>query len=278
MIYRNSIAVATLAAVVCLGAARAPAHDASRYPDWAGQWDRIGGGSFDPSKRPGRAQQPPLTAEYQAIWEANMADEATGGQSYNTQVHCLPGGMPRMMIAYQPMETIITAELTYIHISFFGEYRRIYTDGRNFPASIKPTFSGYSIGRWIDQDNDGRFNALEVETRGMKGPRILDPSGIPLHKDNETIVKERLALDKADPDVLRDEITTFDHALTRPWTVTRSYRRIRNPIWIEDVCAENNGYVFIGKETYLRSADGHLMPTKKDQPPPDLRRFNPARP
>jgi hypothetical protein len=278
MIYRNSIAVAMLAAAMCLGAARAPAHDATRYPDWGGQWDRIGGGSFDPSKRPGRAQQPPLTPEHQAIWETNLADEATGGQSYNTQVHCLPGGMPRMMIAYQPMETIITAELTYIHIAFFGEYRRIYTDGRSFPASIKPTFSGYSIGRWIEQDGDGRFNALEVETRGMKGPRIFDPSGIPLHKDNETIVKERLALDKADPDVLRDEITTFDHALTRPWTVTRSYRRIRNPTWIEDVCAENNGYIFIGKETYLRSADGHLMPTKKDQSPPDVRRFNPARP
>jgi len=256
----------------------AQAHDASKFPDWSGQWDRIGGGSFDPSKRPGRAQQPPLTPEYRAIWEANMADEASGGQSYNTQVHCLPGGMPRMMIAYQPMEVIITAGLTYIHIGFFGEYRRLYTDGRSFPASIKPTFSGYSIGRWIDQDGDGRFDVLEIETRGMKGPRLFDPSGIPLHKDNETVVKERLALDKADPDVLRDEITTFDHALTRPWTVTRSYRRIRNPTWIEDVCAENNGYVFIGKETYLRSADGHLMPTKKDQPPPDLRRFNPARP
>src|SRR5262245_4915253 len=190
MIYRNSIAVAMLAAAMCLGAARAPAHDASKFPDWAGQWDRIGGGSFDPSKRPGRAQQPPLTPEYQAIWEANMADEASGGQSYNTQVHCLPGGMPRMMIAYQPMETIITPELTYIHVGFFGEYRRIYTDGRSFPASIKPTFSGYSIGRWIEEDTNGRFNSLEVETRGMKGPRILDPSGIPLHKDNETIVKE----------------------------------------------------------------------------------------
>jgi hypothetical protein len=273
---RRSIAAAVLAAGL-LAASLAQAHDASKFPDWSGQWDRIGGGSFDPSKRPGRAQQPPLTQEYQAIWEANMADEASGGQSYNTQVHCLPGGMPRMMIAYQPMEVIITAELTYIHIGFFGEYRRIYTDGRSFPASIKPTFSGYSIGRWIDQDGDGR-NALEVETRAMKGPRIFDPSGIPLHKDNETVVKERLALDKADPDVLRDEITTFDHALTRPWTITRSYRRIRNPTWIEDVCAENNGYVFIGKETYLRSADGHLMPTKKDQLPPDLRRFNPARP
>jgi hypothetical protein len=273
----RSIAAAVLTAGL-LAASLAQAHDASKFPDWSGQWDRIGGGSYDPSKRPGRAQQPPLTPEYQAIWEANMADEASGGQSYNTQVHCLPGGMPRMMIAYQPMEVIITAERTYIHIGFFGEYRRIYTDGRSFPASTKPTFSGYSIGRWIDQDGDGRFDVLEVETRGMKGPRIFDPSGIPLHKDNETVVKERLALDKADADVLRDEITTFDHALTRPWTITRSYRRIRNPTWIEDVCAENNGYVFIGKETYLRSADGHLMPTKKDQPPPDLRRFNPARP
>jgi len=86
-----------------------------------------------------------------------------------------------------------------------------------------------------------------------------------------------LFLDQADDNVLRDEITTFDHALTRPWTVTRSYRRVRNPTWIEDVCAENNGYVFLGKETYLRSMDGYLMPTKKNQAPPDLRYFDPPR-
>jgi len=29
----------------------------------------------------------------------------------------------------------------------------------------------------------------------------------------------------------------------------------------------------IGEETYYRSADGRLMPTRKDQPPPDLRYF-----
>src|SRR5262245_11287455 len=102
MHYRKSIAAGVL--IACLGVAGAHGHDAAKYPDWSGQWDRIGGGSFDPSKRPGRAQQPPLTPEYQAIWEANMADEASGGQAYNTQVRCLPGGMPRMMIAYQPME------------------------------------------------------------------------------------------------------------------------------------------------------------------------------
>jgi hypothetical protein len=66
------------------------------------------------------------------------------------------------------------------------------------------------------------------------------------------------------------------HALTRPWTVTKSYHRVRNPTWIEDICAENNMYVFIGKESYFLGADRNLMPTIKDQAPPDLRNFGQA--
>ena len=135
---------------------------------------------------------------------------------------------------------------------------------------------GYSIGKWIDMDGDGRHDVLEVETRHFKGPRAFDSSGIPLHKDNQTIVKERIYLDKADPNVLRNEVTVIDNALTRSWTVTKSYRREPNPrpYWREVNCAENNNHVEIGKENYMLSADGLLMPTKKDQAPPDLRYFN----
>src|SRR5580704_9189161 len=89
--------IGTVAIVLTTGVAGA--QPTAKYPDWAGAWERIGGGSYDPSKPVGRAQQPPLTAEYQAIWERNLAEEAAGGQEYNTQAHCLPGGMPRMMIA-----------------------------------------------------------------------------------------------------------------------------------------------------------------------------------
>jgi hypothetical protein len=277
MIYRNVIGGFVLTAAMMMATSGTRADGQAIYPDWKGAWvrlDDIAGGSFDPSKRPGRAQQPPLTAEYQAVWEANLAERANGGQYYNTQVRCLPGGMPRMMIAYQPMEVIITADVTHVHIAFFNEHRRIYTDGRAWPKAITPTFSGYSIGHWVDEDGDGRYDVLEVETRGLKGPRIFDPSGIPLHKDNQTVIKERMFLDKADPNILRDELTTFDHALTRPWTVIRGYQRDRNPIWIEDHCAENNQYVFIRGESYLKSADGSLMPTRKDQPPPDLKYFS----
>jgi len=81
--------------------------------------------------------------------------------------------------------------------------------------------------------------------------------------------------------MLHDEITVIDNALTRPWTVTKNYRRAaaNGPIWWrEDICAENNVHIIIGNEDYFLSADGFLMPIKKDQAPPDLRYFKqPAR-
>ena len=72
---------------------------------------------------------------------------------------------------------------------------------------------------------------------------------------------------------MHDEITVIDHALTRPWTVIKNMRRDRKLQWLEEDCGENNQHVVIGKDNYLMSADGYLMPAQKDQPPPDLRYF-----
>jgi hypothetical protein len=97
-----------------------------------------------------------------------------------------------------------------------------------------------------------------------------------MHNDNETLVKERLFLDKTDPNTLHNEITTIDHALTQPWTITKSYRRTKSngPIWWrESICAEGNPHVKIGKDDYYVSADGFLMPIRKGQGAPDLRYF-----
>jgi hypothetical protein len=113
---------------------------------------------------------------------------------------------------------------------------------------------------------------LEVETRNMRGPRLFDSSGIPLHGDNETIIEERIYLDKSDPNVLRNEITTFDHALMRPWTVSRFYRRGLNPVYEEYPCTEDNHWIAVGGELYLSDSEGFLMPIQKNQPPPLLSR------
>jgi hypothetical protein len=42
------------------------------------------------------------------------------------------------------------------------------------------------------------------------------PRHLPHHKDNQTIIKERIYIDKSNPDLLYDEITTIDNALTCP--------------------------------------------------------------
>jgi hypothetical protein len=184
--------------------------------------------------------------------------------------------MPRVANGYGQMEVIVTPRTTYIAVEHINDNRRIYTDGRPWPADLEPTSLGYSIGTWIDTKGDGRYDVLEVETRGFAGPRTFDDSGIPLHADDETVVRERISLDRSDPDVFHDEVTVVDHALTKPWTVTKTYRRERDrqPYWREVVCAETNNHVAIGKQDYVLSPDGHIMPTRKDQPPPDLRYFN----
>jgi hypothetical protein len=251
----------------------AGALDSAQLPEMRGAWQRPGAAQWDPTKPPGLRQQAPLTPQYQAVFEANLAEAAAGGQEYNPQVKCLPSGMPRVMIAYEPLELILTPEVTYIRFDQLGENRRIYTDGRAWPQTITPSFEGYSIGKWVDRDADGRYGALEVETRALKGPRTLDASGLPLHPDNQTIIKERIFLDPANRNRLHDQITTIDHAYTKPWTVTRDYNREAMPLWVETNCAAENHYVSLEKETYFISVDGYLMPTKKNQRLPELKAF-----
>ena len=256
-----------------------PAIAAAEYPDFESQWRnptaRPGGNPWDPSKPMGLGQQAPLTPEYQAIFEASLQDQANGGRGNNYRAACVLAGMPRIMNLSAPMEILIQPGLTFfIFQNAFA--RRIHTDTSTWPETEPASFQGYSIGRWIDTDKDGRFDVLEVETRNFKGPRALDASGLPLHGDNQTIVKERLYLDESNDDVLHDEITTIDHAFTRPWTVDKTYVRERHPHWGEYACQPPSQHVFIGTDEYLLSAEGKLMPVREGQSPPDLRYFKPV--
>jgi len=103
----------------------------------------------------------------------------------------------------------------------------------------------------------------------------MDATGLPLHRDNQTVVKERLQLDRGNSDLLHNDITTIDNAFTRPWTVRKTYVRERNPRWAEYNCQSPADAVFIGFDEYRLSPDGKLMPLRPGQPPPDLRYFKP---
>jgi hypothetical protein len=261
----------------------AQAFDESKYPDLVGQWDRfavpgvVGQPSHDQTKGWGLLQRAPLTPEYQKVLEDSLADQEAGGHGNNVEhARCVNAGMPWMMVAFRPLEFVVTDQVTYILIGDYDPLRRIFTDGRDWPKYTDPTFAGYSIGKWIDEDGDGKYDVLEVETREFKGPRAYDATGIPLHKDNLSVIKERLYLDKTDPNILHDELTVIDNALVRPWTVDKRYvRTSTDPLaqWFESICLEYNAQIFVGKENYYLSADGFLMPSKKGQAPPDTRYF-----
>jgi hypothetical protein len=286
MLHRSSMVAFTFAVTVAMtapmtGAVRAA--DEAKYPDWKGQWARFAvrlptQPSHDQTKPWGFGQQAPLTPEYAKVLADSIADQAKGGLGNFPTTLGRAAGMPNMMMAFGPLEFVVTPETTYVLIGWHDHYRRIFTDGRDWPREIEPTFSGYSIGRWIDTDGDGRYDVLEVETRGFKGPRAYDEAGLPLHFDNQSIFKERIYRDQADPTILHDEITTIDHALTRPWTVDKKYVHNPNPRpdWMEFYTTENNAQIKIGEENYFLSAEGLLMPAKKDQAPPDLRYFKPS--
>ena len=281
MRHHSFIRKAALAAALVIVAGNAKAFDQAKYPDWTGAWRRIpvpgvtGQPGYDQTKRLGPAQLAPLTPEAEAVLKASMEDQAKGGQGNYPTYICISPGMPRVMTPYGAMEFVITPDTTHLFIEHVHDSRRIFTDGRDWPKDIHPTLQGYSIGKWIDTDGDGRFDTLEVETRGLRGPRALDASGMPLFSDPDSRVLERISIDKANPNVMLNEITTIDKALTRPWTVTKKYGRDPKEQleWVEENCPEGNGHVVVQGQGYFLAGDGNLMPTSKGQPAPDLRFF-----
>jgi hypothetical protein len=266
--------IGAMAAILMAFAAPAMAAE-MMYPDFESQWRNPAaaqGDPWDPAKPAGLRQQAPLIPEYQAIFETSLKDQAAGGRGNNYQTSCVLDGMPRIMSLTAPMEILI--QPAYTILIFENAFpRRIYTDGRKWPTDEEPTFEGYSVGKWVDEDGDGRYDVLEVETRQFAGPRALESSGLPLHRDNETVVKERLYLDKSNKDILHDEVTTIDNAFTRPWRVDKIYVRERKPKWSEYLCREATDRIYLGRDAYAVSPDGKLMPVRENQPPPDLRYF-----
>jgi hypothetical protein len=71
---------------------------------------------WDPAKPPSLGQPPPLTPEYQKVFETNLA-KGKAGVFFDIKGTCGPVGMPRVMILYEPMEIVIRAKTTYLLLS-----------------------------------------------------------------------------------------------------------------------------------------------------------------
>jgi len=261
-------ALALVAAVGCCAVAAAQPQAAKRYPDWSGQWNRIGSLAYPPDGYE-KAGPPPLTPEYQRVWQGYLARKKEGGgPAGDPPSTCLPPGMPRVMTMSFPMEIIIKPDVTYIYAEWDSDLRRVYTDGRKWNDKIEfPTsFDGYSIGEWRDENGDGEYDMLAIDTRYIAGDRSFDSNSVPLAKNNSTQMHEELR--RVDDKTLENRITTVDDALTRPWSVTRRYSLERDDIlWVEYVCTENNRHLRLAGDQwyFINRREGRLDPTQKGQ-------------
>src|ERR1700692_3267441 len=146
---RYRISVVAAAMLLCLSVA-ASAQNAKRYLAWEGTWGRASPpGSWDPTRPPGPGQEAPLTPEYQAVYEANLA-KAKAGVAFDPKYTCGPIGLPRVMALGAPMEFIVKPAVVYMLIESTSPLRRIYTDGRAWPNDPDRSYVGYSIGKWLD--------------------------------------------------------------------------------------------------------------------------------
>jgi hypothetical protein len=116
------------------------------------------------------------------------------------------------------------------------QWRTIYTDGRKHPADLDLTFQGDSIGQW-------EGGTLVVETVGLKenlGLTLATRGPVPAHSAKLRIL-ERMHLDPKDSDSLVVEMTLEDpDALVEPYEQTLTYKRDRDQMLLEFVCAEND--------------------------------------
>jgi hypothetical protein len=182
-------------------------------PELAGVWypRRV----VDPGK-------PELKPWAQGVVKERMANN----QKDFPQTHCWPLGLIANML--QVWKLVQTPALLVILIE--GELpRQVFTDGRDHPKDLNPTWVGHSVGHW-------EGDTLVVDTVGFNDRSWLDLQGRP-HTENMHMT-ERYR--RADLGHLEIETTIDDPgAYTKPW-VLKSVADLAPKEEIQEyVCTEN---------------------------------------
>jgi hypothetical protein len=122
---------------------------------------------------------------------------------------CDPIGFPGMeLYELRTIELVQTANQVIYLNQFYGNFRIIWTDGRELPEDPELRWNGYSVGKWVDD------YTFVVETTGLNPRSWLDHAGRP-HSD-QLRVEERFH--RVDHDTMELTVTLTDPKMyTEPW-------------------------------------------------------------
>jgi hypothetical protein len=238
---RLGIATLALAAGVALASLHLQAQQQgegagkSATPDFSGVWRTINAPAaprVDTTLRwlPAPGELPPFTPAYMDRYKKVQASRESGSEATEPGARCLPPGMPYFTLAQYGLEVTQAKDKIVFFSEWMDAYRRIYLDGRTLPKDVDPSYFGYSTGHW-------EGDTLVAETVNLRDDSVLDRYGSP-HSDAMRIT-ERIRL--VDANTLEDIVTTYDpKAFTKPWEVTRRYRRAGkgNDELHENTCTE----------------------------------------
>ena len=98
---------------------------------------------------------------------------------------------------------------------YYQQIRRIYIDAQHTPEDLRlPSHFGDSVGHW-------EGDTLVIDTVGANAGRY-DRTGAPYSDQVHTVERWR----RIDAKTLENQITVTDPVmLTKPWVVTRTYRK-----------------------------------------------------
>ncbi|HEX3836731.1 MAG TPA: hypothetical protein VHW25_07190 [Steroidobacteraceae bacterium] len=171
---------------------------------------------------------PPLTAAAHALYDAHKTAIAKGDYSFDGVTHCLPPGLPRLMLMREPFEILQRPKTLYFVHQINRLPRRVYLD-EALPTDVDPHYLGYSVGKWDD-------DALVVDSNGFEDGTLLDNEGLP-HSDALHLT-ERYQLSK-DGMHLHLLMTIDDpKTFTQAWTAEADYTKRPGYEIPEDVCAD----------------------------------------
>jgi hypothetical protein len=178
---------------------------------------------------------PPLKPEFKNAYDAEQkqiaAANAAGEPIANNYTHCIPDGMPGMMMAMFPMEVLQTSRQTTILQEAYNQVRRIYLND-TLPAveDAEPGFWGHSAGKWEGDD-------FVVETIGIKD--YVRFRGAP----HSAAMRIHERMRRIDADHFENDLTVEDpEFLTAPWRWKWTYQRRPNYKMYEYVCEDNREF------------------------------------
>ena len=207
---------------------------ANGKPDFTGVWDhpRVAdvtrNGNSCGANSPGCRQQGNGELAYTERGLQQWQDVA---HRFDYSAHCLPWGYTRAWQTEYPGEILQNPDRLAILWESNNIFHVVFTDGRDHPKDLEPSWMGHSIGKY-------EGDTLVIDSVGFNGKTWLDtaehPSSDALH------VIERIHY--LDPQHLSYQVTWDDpKTYTKPVNNTRIFTRMKpGQELMEYWCMENN--------------------------------------